>query len=83
MLLDQARRMSLYAGDMTRGEEIIDAVRSALERLQALTFGAYARADIANVVDPLNHELQSGIEQLNPFHTSGNSNRDRYFPSRA
>jgi hypothetical protein len=76
MLLDQARRMSLYAGDMTRGEEIIDAVRSALERLQALTFGAHARADIANVVDPLGSRVDSFLRAI-VFPTS--TRRDNFY----
>ena len=43
---------------MTRGDEIIQAMRSAVEQLRALTFGPYARGDISNIIDPIGSRLE-------------------------
>jgi hypothetical protein len=44
---------------MTRGDEFIQTIREALAALRRLGHGAYARQDVARIVDPLGSRLET------------------------
>jgi hypothetical protein len=65
-----------YIPHMTRGDEFIQAMRTAVERLRALTFGPYAREDIANIIDPLGSRLESFLRAVA---YPGSTRQDKFY----
>ncbi|MER9134361.1 hypothetical protein [Mesorhizobium sp. M0768] len=49
---------------MTRGDEIVEAVDAALERLRRLGHGPYARADVSSVIDPMGSRIETFLRSV-------------------
>ncbi|WP_292141016.1 hypothetical protein, partial [Mesorhizobium sp.] len=49
---------------MTRGDEIVEALDAALDRLRRIGYGPYARADVSSVIDPLGSRIETFLRSV-------------------